>query len=427
VLTTPAIRARRLIELPSFTTVCFVAYMALRTGVLFVRPLEQSSDFQWYYGRAMEIASGAGYAQNGVLTAFWPVGWPGFLAVLFTVTGPFVLAGQVANLILSALVFALTLSLGAALFRNPLVGRAAVLILTVYPNQIGYVPLLSTEIFYEFLLLLSISLLMRERLLPALAAGVGFGVATLTKTQSLLLPVFVLAGVWVAAPSRQALGRLASLICAVYVALFVVVAPWTYRNYLVFNAFIPVSTNGGWTLLSGNNPEANGDYTPDTVLALGLGQDPTRQVQVDRLARERAIGWIRENPLDFLALAPKKMLRLWAPDGEAEWFYQRGFAGYDNHWWLFRAVRGLNQVYYFVILLMALPTIWRLYATRAGTSSWATVGIVLCVYYSLISLIFSGQSRFHFSLMPFIAIYAAATLVRGASEPQAASASTTFA
>ena len=75
--------------------------------MLFVRPLEQSSDFLWYYQRAVEIASGSGYAERGVLTAFWPVGWPGFLAALFAITGPSVLAGQLSNLVFAAVVFVL--------------------------------------------------------------------------------------------------------------------------------------------------------------------------------------------------------------------------------------------------------------------------------------------------------------------------------
>jgi hypothetical protein len=397
---------------PYFLPVCFISYIAARIAVLLVQPLEQSSDFSWYYGRAVEIVSGGGYAENGVLTAFWPVGWPGFLAGLFTITGPSVQAGQIANLVFAALVFALTATLGAALFRDRMVGRAAVLLLTLYPNQIGYVPLMSTEIFYEALLLLCVWLLAREQLAPVLVSGVLFGVATLTKTQSLLLPGFLLLGVFLAAPSRRSLARLTGLACAVYITTILVVAPWTYRNYMVLGAFIPVSTNGGFTLLTGNNPEANGDYTPNSVLAEGLTHNPADQVVMDRLATARAVAWIEANPVPFVLLLPKKLMRLWVPDGEAEWFYQRGFARYDANVLVFRALRILNQAYYFVLLLLALPSVGLLLRMRTDTPPWAIAGLSLCVYFSMISLIFSGQSRFHFSLMPFVAMYSAWTLVR---------------
>jgi Dolichyl-phosphate-mannose-protein mannosyltransferase len=416
------VKLQHIVIAPNFMPVCFLVYMATRIAVLFVHPLEQSSDFQWYYQRAVEITSGSGYAEGGVLTAFWPVGWPGFLAALFNITGPSVLAAQIANLIFAALVFGFTAMLGTALFRDQMVGRAAVLILTLYPNQIGYVPLLSTEIFYELLLLLSIYLLMQERLLPALLAGLVFGIATLTKTQSLLLPGFILLGVFITAPSRESLFRLTKIMCAVYVTTMLVIIPWTYRNYVVFHALIPVSTNGGWTLLTGNNPEANGDYTPDTVLAQGITHNPAEQVTMDRLARTRAVTWIKENPIKFLLLMPKKLVRLWGPDGEAEWFYQRGFVHYDASVFLFRAVRGLNQVYYFGILLLALPSIWQVLRRRDKAFPWTTMGLGLCTYFSLISLVFSGQSRFHFSLMPFVAVYAAWTLVRVLTDVRASRA-----
>jgi hypothetical protein len=409
---TLGIRLNSTLISPAFLPICFAIYLVQRIAVLFVRPLEQSSDFLWYYQRATEILLGAGYAENGVITAFWPVGWPGFLAVLFGVTGPSVAAAQIANLVFSAGVFVLTDRLGTALFRDPRVGRAAVLILTFYPNQIGYVPLLSTEVFYELLLLLSIFLLMQECILPAFLAGIVFGIETLTKTQSLLVPAFIAAVVFVAAPSRQFLVRLTAAMCVVYVAALLVIAPWSYRNYTAFGTFIPVSTNGGWTLLTGNNPEARGDYTPDTVLAEGISHDPARQVAMDQLSRARAVAWIKENPVDFLLLMPRKLVRLWAPDGEAEWFYQRGFRGYDNNVLLFRTVRVLNQAYYALVVLLALPSVWLLLRRRVPVSPWAAVGVGLCIYTSLISLIFSGQSRFHFSLMPFIAMYAAWTLVR---------------
>ncbi len=314
---------------PSFLPVCLALCLATRVGVLFIRPLEQSSDFLWYDERAEEIVSGSGYAERGTLTAFWPVGWPGFLAAVFYVTGPSVLVAQIANIIFSALTFALTALLGAALFRNRMVGRVAVLILTLYPNQISYVPLLSTEIFFEFLLLLGIYLLMQDRILPTLLAGAAFGIGTLTKSQAFLIPGFVLFFVFITKPSKESFFRAATIMCVAYIAAVLVILPWTYRNYRVFETFIPISTNGGWTLLTGNNPDANGDYTPETILARDISHDPAEQVAMDRLARTRAINWIAQNPANFLMLMPKKLMRLWLPDGEAEWFYQRGFTHYD--------------------------------------------------------------------------------------------------
>jgi hypothetical protein len=406
-------RALDLLGAAQFMPVCFAVYMAVRiAAVLVVQPLKQTSDFAWYYGRAVGIAAGSGYAEHGILTAFWPVGWPGFLGALFAITGPSELVGQIANLVFSAVVFAMTAALATALFRDRLIGRAAVLLLTLYPNQIGWIPMLSTEIFYEMLLLLCIWLLAQERVAPALLSGLLFGLAMLTKTQSLLIPGFLYLGVFLAAPSLPTLRRLVGQACVVYVAMILVVAPWTYRNYMVFGAFIPVSTNGGFTLLTGNNPEANGDYVENTSLAQGLSHDPADQVAMDRLASQRAVAWIKANPVAFIELLPRKLFRLWAPDGESEWYYQRGYENYDRDVVAFRTVRVFNQAYYVGLLLLALPSLWLLRRRSQEISPWATGGLSMIVYFSLLSMIFSGQSRFHACLMPFIAMYSAWTLVR---------------
>ncbi len=389
--------------------------MAARIAVLFLSPLGQSSDALWYYERASEIASGAGYAKGGVLTAFFPVGWPALLAGVFMITGPSVLAGQIVNLFFAALVFVFTLMVGTRLFGDRLIGRVAVLLLSLYPNQIAFVPFLGTEIFYSALLLLCVWSLALERLSLALFSGLLFGLATLTKAQSWFLPGLILFGVFLVTPSWRGAVRYAVLGAAVYVAMIVVVAPWAYRNYLVFDAIIPVSTNGGWTLLTGNNPEADGGYTPDTVLAEGINSDPADEVAMDRLARQRAKAWIEENPVRFLLLLPKKLLKLWVMDGVAEWAYERGLPRYQDYALLFRALRVFNQVYYFLLLLLALPPMWLLLRRRAEIPPWGTAGISICLYFTAISMVFSGQSRFHYALMPFVVMYSGWTLIRRAA------------
>lgn len=406
---------RAKVEADWFMPAVMAVFIALRIAVLFVGPLPQGSDYGWYLARATEMAAGMDYQENGFITAFWPVGWPAFLAALFKLTGPSVLAGQLANLVLATLACLLTARLGEELFRDKMVGRLAALMLAIFPNQIGYVPELSTELFFECMLMLAVLLLVRERLPQAILAGLIFGYATLTKAQNLVLPGFVMGWIVLAAPGWAMFRRWIPLGLAMYVALILVVAPWTYRNWQVFGEFIPVSTNGGWTLLTGNNPEANGDYTPNTVLAEGLNHDPAQQIAIDKITRQRAMDWIKANPTRFVALIPKKFIRLWLPDGESEWSFQRDYAPYDRYHLIFRAVRVLNQAYYLLLMVLALPSIWLIWRGGArGLSPFVHTPIAVCAFFTVISLAFSGQSRFHLALMPLLLLYSAWTLARRA-------------
>jgi hypothetical protein len=294
------------------------------------------------------------------------------------------------------------------------------LMLTIYPNQIAYVPSLTTEVFYTALLLLSIFVIVRDRT-PArlILSGVIFGVATLAKAQTLFIPA-VLFAVWrVTAKERGPLLSQVGRAAIIYIAMAVVILPWTARNYIALGEFVLISTNGGGTLLSGNNPSAWGDYTEDDVLVKQVPNDVAGQVANDRLATSLALKWIRDNPTAFAILIPRKIWRLWAPDGEAEWAYQAGFKDYDRYWMVFRAVRGLNQVYYVTLIVLFVLSFAYFLPQRGELSPYATTGYALAAYFTVISIVFSGQSRFHFPLMPWVAMYAAWTITQWASRRKA--------
>jgi hypothetical protein len=406
---------------PYFVPVCFTLYISLRAALMFVLPIDQYSDSLWYYARGLTIASGKGYSEGGIATAYWPPGWPGFLGLVFWLFGPSAVVGKMANLALAAMIFPIALGLGSAIFADRLVGRLTVLMLTIYPNQIGYVPVLATEVFYTALLLLAIFLLVRSHsLLSLVLSGIVFGIATLTKAQTLFIPAMLFAVWWVIAGNRLHLFPWIVRAAILYTAMIVVIAPWTVRNYMIFGEFVLISTNGGGTLLSGNNPSASGDYTENDALVKQVPNDVAGQIANDRLATSLALKWIRENPIDFAILIPKKVWRLWAPDGESEWSYQAGYKWYDEYWMFFRAARVLNQVYYtFLIGLLILSIVYFMRQHRM-MSPYSVTGYTLIAYFTAISIVFSGQSRFHFPLMPWVAMYAAWTITQWADRDEPA-------
>lgn len=79
----------------------------------------------------------------------------------------------------------------------------------------------------------------------AVLAGLLLGVAILTRETVLYLLPFLALGLLFA--------RRGVLVAAVLLgAALAVVAPWTWRNHVVFDAFVPVSTSGGLNLYQGN-------------------------------------------------------------------------------------------------------------------------------------------------------------------------------
>lgn len=401
-------------ELRRLLWLALALMVVLRLAPVLLLVVQPTSDMGWYYRRAIGLVQTGQYGEAGLPTAYWPVGYSGFLAGLMALFGTSVRVGQIANLALSVISALLLYQWCLRQFDSQRVATFAVFLLAVYPNHVGYsIGLYSEPLFTA--LLLGVCLLARPGApwWALLATGVLAGLATLVKTQMLLLaPVLIgllsLRGWrWPAIRSAVARGILATLVMAA------TIAPWTWRNHVVMGAFIPVSTNGGMSLLAGNNPEMTlslrSDFAEGGVLFKQVNFSVADQVAADRRARAAAWGWIRENPGTFFALMPKKFFRFWVPDGESDWNLQRGWVDYDKHRTPVRAIRIANQLFYFTLLggmLFALRHCvnWR--------EPQTLIAPVVFLYFTTVSLVFSGQSRYHAPLMPFVIAYAAWTLAR---------------
>jgi hypothetical protein len=108
---------------------------------------------------------------------------------------------------------------------------------------------------------------------------------------------------------------------------------------------------------------------------------------------------------------PQKLVRLWGPDGEGQWAYETGSAAYAAAPRAFLALRLANQAWYWALLALfvaALPVMIRT-RRRAGQRliDWWLLPYGIAAYPSVIAMVFSGQSRFHYPAMPFVAIMAA--------------------
>jgi hypothetical protein len=424
------VQLRRFLEGPNALPVLFALY-ALPRALLLLVPVEPTSDAEFYFSRARELAAGLGYGEKGLPTAYWPPGWPLTLGALFKVFGGSVLVGQLFNLAASMGTAWLTLDLGRRLFGSELAGRVALLLLALYPNHAAYVPLLLTETFYASLLLLGVWLLAARRTTGGrVAAGLVFGAASLVKAQSVVAVGLALAVIELEggggrsgrggakAPFLRSLGhylaRLAPRVAIVAGIALAVTFVWTWRNYRVLGEPVWISTNGGYTLLSGNNPSARGGFTPDDPLMASLPFDTARQIEIDREAKRRAVQWIRKNPVAFVKLLPLKAFRLWAPDGEASWGYELGSPAYAGRASVFRAVKLANQAYYVLLLAgFALAGaligrgLWRWWrgGRKGDRPPWlALLPYAMVLYPTGIALLFSGQSRFHHPVMPFVAM-----------------------
>ncbi len=80
--------------------------------------------------------------------------------------------------------------------------------------------------------------------------GLFIGLATLTKPFFILYPVIIAITEWL---KNKNIKETFKIFFISYSIVFLIVAPWTYRNYKHFNLLVPVSYNGGYVLFINNN------------------------------------------------------------------------------------------------------------------------------------------------------------------------------
>ncbi len=213
------------------------------------------------------------------------------------------------------------------------------------------------------------------RLLPWIGYGVIGCFAALT--EPVLLPAMALSGVWVLATRQLPLGLKLRNAIVLLACAFVIIGPWTWRNYSVHGTFMPIKSTFWVNVWKGNNATDPGHSGTDrpTLTAERLeefratGRDELRQydlltdrqrVELDGkspAAREAVFGrltrdWISNNPLGYA----KNSLKRFAKTAWWDWDHPQGHQGF----YVYPVSRAVLLVGSLIGLFLALKSGWRL-------------------------------------------------------------------
>lgn len=249
-------------------------------------------------------------------TAHWSFIYPLYLAGTYAVTGDHPLAARlVQGAVGGALICFLVYRIGRRVV-NESAGLIGAGLAAVYGYFIYYDVALMTETFFIVLVLLSLFLaleLSERTTLPRwLGLGLALGLAALLR-QTILLFVPVLLG-WLLWEQRRA--RIRGWHFAIPVGvILLLIAPWTLRNYRVYQEFLLLNSNAGYALYASNNPGLETDWRNDRVVAPVPAEFTGRnEAQLDRALTQRGIEFILADPVRYLRLTLDKTLeyfRFW--------------------------------------------------------------------------------------------------------------------
>jgi 4-amino-4-deoxy-L-arabinose transferase-like glycosyltransferase len=227
-----------------------------------------SGDFLYYHGIANLLGDGHGFihpvyfAEDGteVATAEHPPLWPLLLGAVSALGGESFTAHRLAGCLVGALTI-VPIGLIARRVAGERAGFAAAAVAAVYPTLVAADGSLMSESLYGLLiacaLLAALELAERPRLAVAALLGALLGLAALTRAEALLLlPLLALPVAWLGRRRARYWGARLALVCA---GMALVIAPWSARNWIVFDRPVLISINDSSVVAGANcEPVYNG-------------------------------------------------------------------------------------------------------------------------------------------------------------------------
>ena len=327
---------------------------------------------------------------------FYPPLYPYFIALSYW---PFssLEAVKVAQILLSLLLIPAVGRLAATLFGER-ASLAAALVVALYPELIWFsVHFWSETLFMVFLWWGWERVIHADRTghaRSAAAAGLLFGFAILTR-ETVLFFIPLLAA-WMAwrAPRRGGFKRGAVLL---FVTLLTV-APWTYRNYLRFGAFVPVSTAGGLNLYQGNARLTRQEVYDRYEAVQG-------RIEQYRFGLRMGMESILERqPMWAFEKVAEQMPNFWEADSLALIHIRRGAYGPVG--------RGAAIATAVVVLApyIAILGLFVLGLARAPIGRYEAALLAFLFFYMLLHVATHGFARYRLPVMPVLFLFAAAAL-----------------
>lgn len=248
---------------------CLILLLGLgaRLGLALWQPGDLTSDNDGYLAHARPVAEGRGFLgpYSDRPTAFRPPGYPMVLASLLArgVADP--VAVMLINTLASVVIIWLTKVLGLQAGLSEKFAMLAAVLIAMDPLLVRYSVLPMTEVPCAAVLLAAMVLLRRTvdsgtpLISSRVVSGILFGIGILIRPTVLISCAFVSAYTLLTALRSRTAGK--SLVSLVSLAMLpgvvagLLLAPWIVRNAIRFQAFIPATTHGGYTLALGNNPD----------------------------------------------------------------------------------------------------------------------------------------------------------------------------
>ena len=333
-------------------------------------------------GQGFSFNDSAGYTANGlyepssVQSPPYPLILAGFYWLFGTDSPGAYIAAQALNALAGALCVPLLYHAVRRVGGTATVGLAAAALMAFWPTQLFAVAFVQAICLITLGTLGVIVLWYKSLDTGRLAPWVGFGVVgcLAALTEPVLLPAMALSGLMILFHPRLTWPIRLRNAAVLLATAIVVIGPWTYRNYVVHGAFMPIKGTFWVNVWKGNNPNAAGTDRPalsaeQLALFQQKGVDDLRQydlltddqkqrldgkntVEREAIWKEYATTFISENPSRYAELIGLRLGKtLWW-----EWDNPKGHQAF----YLYPITRGVLLLGTVLGLILATSRRWRM-------------------------------------------------------------------
>jgi 4-amino-4-deoxy-L-arabinose transferase-like glycosyltransferase len=353
------------------------------------------SDEEVYNNLALSIVNNGSYDTEGSYSR--PPLYSFFISIIYFLFGQNFIIVRIIQAILDSLMCVLIYELCRRLFTGPIAWTAS-LMSACYLLFIKGASRFLTEPLFTFLLFLAVFYIYKTKdksnfwnlsilgiLISALTLIKGIGI--------LFLPFLFLIFIAIDFYKPSSYKDVIKKFIVISFAFIIPMSIWTYRNYKVYHALIPVSTQTGYALYDCYFPKDG------KIFGVNVDDDNVRyamslnsQVEASRYLTGKTFEFIKRHPFKILKMEILKVLYFWAP--------------FD--WEVMGIEKGVFNFQYMFILPFSFFGIFLL---MRRFSQYAPLYIPI-LYLFLMSLMFYGSPRFRMPIEPFLIIFFAAGIAR---------------
>jgi len=338
-----------------------------------------------------------------------------------------VLAAQIGQAILSAISVVICLLIYETLFPEHVRFRSMVsFVLIVHPHLNYYATVLMSETLFIFLVALGMYFIFQNhkqdcRLSPVFA-GLCVGAALMTRANIVFfIPLMAL---WYLLFSRSSSALRRLLNCIIFsTAVLTITMPWIVRNYITFNAFVPLTTRGGHSFFTrGFNPMSEKERQEVYRKLWRQRQDCVQKVQQGVGKLDAFAPMLSFKPEDLAAMYPEKYRKqfIGTTEIEAEQIYY-GYVKTAMQKFRWRILKFFfsNTVHFWDIFGDPIPDkrrfniFWVFFIPFILIGLWKTVGCwrelaplyCLVISFTLLFGIAGAENRYRVPLEPLLLLF----------------------